>query len=268
MPAEFWLPLLCSLAMFAALWPVSVCLTDVSVADFMWGPGFAFQIGVALVVAGEDGARALLIFALVAVWSVRMGWVLIRRRFREGREDPRYAGIRRSWGEGFWWKSLVIVFMLQAFVQWTITSGAIAGAIADDQLPGWLAGLGAAIALAGFALEAIADWQLDRFRRRHGRGGLLTAGLRAHVRHPNYTGEIVFWLGIALIGIEAGAWLAALSPVVVAVLLARVSGAPVLNERLSATRRGYCEYRRRTPAFVPFLGFGRSRRQAGAPPGE
>lgn len=268
MPAEFWVPLVCALVVFAALWPVSIRLGDVSIVDFVWAPGFLLQIGAALIVAVQVGGRAALIFCLIAAWSVRLGWTLIGRRLREGHEDPRYAEIRRSWGTGFWWKSVFIVFLLQAIVQWTIASGAIAGAIAANQAPGWLAWAGAGIALAGLGIEALADWQLDRFKRRNGPGKLLTEGLRAHVRHPNYSGEIAFWLGIAVIGIDGGVWLAALSPAVIAVLLVFISGAPFLNERLSTTRTRYADYRRRTPAFIPLPRSGRLPRQASAPPGE
>ena len=45
------------LVVFAALWPVSVRLSDVSIVDYVWGPGFALQVGAALIVAGQAGGR-------------------------------------------------------------------------------------------------------------------------------------------------------------------------------------------------------------------
>ena len=81
----------------------------------------------------EAGARTWLVLALVAAWSVRLTVTLTARRLREGHEDPRYTAIRESWGHAFWWKSLFIVFILQAVLQWLIVSGAIAGAAASLQ---------------------------------------------------------------------------------------------------------------------------------------
>ena len=253
MPPEFWVPLVVGLALFLTLWPVSILKRDVSIVDFVWGPGFALQLGVALYVAAAFGERAVLVLVLVVVWSVRLGWTLIRRRLREGHEDPRYASIRKSWGAGFWWKSVFIVFALQAGIQWLIASGAIAGATSASQGLGVVAAVGALISVSGLVLETVADSQLDRFKREQQAGGLMTTGLRGHVRHPNYAGEVLFWCGIALIGLDGGVWLSAISPILVTVFLVKVSGIPLLDERLSETRPGYAEYRRKTPAFVPSI---------------
>ena len=75
----------------------------------------------------------------------------------------------------------------------------------------------------------------------------MTSGLRAHMRHPNYTGEIIFWIGVALILVDGGVWLGLLSPVLITLFLTKVSGAPLLDERLSETRPGYAAYRARCP---------------------
>ena len=252
MPDHFWIPLVAGLAGFVALWPISLRLRDASIVDFAWAPGFLVQLSIALALIPEAGARTWVVFGLVAVWSARLTVTLTARRVREGHEDPRYTAIREGWGHAFWWKSLFIVFILQAVLQWLIVSGAIAGAAAPVQELGAVAALGAAVALAGLVLESVADRQLDRFKRRHGSGVLMTVGLRRHVRHPNYTGEILFWLGIAVIGLDGGAWLAVLSPILIAALLVLVSGAPILDERLGSTRPDYAAYRSRTPAFLPF----------------
>ena len=251
MPDHFWIPLLVAMGSFAALWPLSLRLHDASIVDFVWAPGFLVQLVIALALLPEAAARAWLLLGLVGVWSVRLTVTLAARRLREGHEDPRYTAIRESWGPAFWWKSLFIVFMLQSVLQWLIASGAIAGAAVADQALGGLAMLGGAVALSGLTLETLADRQLDLFKRRNGPGALMTGGLRRHVRYPNYTGEIVFWLGIALIGLDGGAWLAIISPVVIGALLSLVSGAPILDERLGSTRPEYEAYRRRTPAFFP-----------------
>lgn len=260
MPDIYWGPLLAALACFLALWPISVRLHDVSIVDFVWAPGFAVQLSLAIWLFDRIGARGVLIALLVAIWVLRLSFTLIRRRLREGHEDPRYSDIRQSWGPAFWWKSIFIVFGLQAIIQWAIAVGAIAGAVAPDQSIGVLAIAGATIALAGIAIETIADWQLDRFRRGNAPGSLMTNGLRYYIRHPNYAGDIAFWAGIGLIGLDGGAWLALVSPVLIAILLIKVSGAPILDERMAATRATYADYRRNTPAFLPSLAMLRRRR--------
>lgn len=247
------LPLLVALAGFAMLWPLSLLRKDVSLVDLVWGPGFLVQLVIALAVANSISGHGWLLLGVVGLWSARLSVVLTGRRLREGHEDPRYTAIRESWGPPFWWKSLFIVFVLQACLQWLIVLGPISGALAPAQDLSSLAILGAIVAVIGIGLETLADAQLDRFKRVAKPGDLLTSGLRAYMRHPNFTGEIVFWTGVAAIALDAGAWLGLISPVLITFFLVRVSGAPMLDERLSATRPSYGAYRARVPAFVPSL---------------
>ena len=67
---------------------------------------------------------------------------------------------------------------------------------------------------------------------------------------------MAFWAGLALVVVEAGAWLGLISPILLAALLIWVSGATLIDERLSATRAGYADYRARVPGFIPRLGGG------------
>ena len=124
--------------------------------------------------------------------------------------------------------------------------------LAEDQQIGVLSAMGICISLSGLMLETVADRQLDDFKQRnHDQRKLLKTGLRAYVRHPNYTGEIIFWIGVACIVLEGGALIALLSPVLITLLLTKVSGVPLLNERLGNTRSDFSEYRKRVPAFFP-----------------
>jgi steroid 5-alpha reductase family enzyme len=121
--------------------------------------------------------------------------------------------------------------------------------------------IGLTIWVMGFAIEAIADQQKRRFKARpENTGRFISTGLWAWSRHPNYFGEIVLWIGVALVALPAlqGWQLATLvSPVFVTLLLTRVSGVPLLEKRADA-RWGddpeYLAYKARTPVLVPRIG--------------
>ncbi|MEO0682310.1 MAG: DUF1295 domain-containing protein [Pseudomonadota bacterium] len=237
-----------------ALWPLSVALRDASVVDFWWGPGMALMAVAAWVLAGSPmGAHALAAAGLVTVWGLRLGAALGARRMREAHEDPRYQELRRAWDPGFWWKSLFVVFALQALLQGLVALGALWTVLTPASPAGglWLAGVIAAA--AGLTVEAAADRQLDRFKTAAGAtsGALCRDGLRAYVRFPHYAGEIVFWVGIALIALDAGLWWAPAPAALIAALLIKVSGAPMLEEHLERTRPDYAAWAAETPAFVP-----------------
>lgn len=244
--------LLLSGAVFLALWPVSLAFRDAGVVDAWWGPGFgAAALLVWWTSGAPDDARTYLLLSLILIWSLRLGFVMVRRWLAHAEEDRRYRLIRKSWGAAFWWKSLFIVFVLQAVMQWLVALGPLSGIIAAPAPLGVFAFIGLLIALGGLALETVADAQLDKFKQTAPEGALLTTGLRAHVRHPNYSGEILFWWGVWLIVAPVAPFWAILSPVLLTVLLTKVSGAPMLAETLGKTRSDFAGYAERTPAFIP-----------------
>ena len=225
------------------------------------GPAFCLRprIGarataVAWFMAGSEGSRTSLLLALVGVWALRLGFVLLRRRVRHGAEDNRYVDMRRSWGESFWWKSFFIVFLLQGFLQWVVVFPAMAGVTAAPSPVAVLGWIGAALAIFGLALEAKADAELDEFKKTAEAGDLLDTGLRRHMRHPNYTGEMIFWWGVWLIAAEAGAWWTIFAPITLTVLLTKVSGAGITGGHLKRSKPAFRDYAARTPAFLPKLG--------------
>ncbi|MEM6439313.1 MAG: DUF1295 domain-containing protein [Pseudomonadota bacterium] len=243
---------LAALVFVAVLWPLSVRRADASVVDFWWGPGMAFMaLAVWALTGAPTGAHSLAATGIVTAWGLRLGATLTARRLREAHEDPRYTELRKTWDPGFWWKSLFVVFALQAVLQGLVVVGALFAITGPETEPGVLGALGAAMAVSGLLLEATADRQLDRFKASAAPDALCRDGLRAYVRFPHYSGEIAMWAGVALIALEAGVWWAPASAALIAALLIKVSGAPMLDEHLQRSRPDYAEWRAATPAFVP-----------------
>jgi steroid 5-alpha reductase family enzyme len=124
--------------------------------------------------------------------------------------------------------------------------------------PGIVAIVGLAVWVAGFAVEATADLQKSRFRADPAnRGAFISTGLWAWSRHPNYCGEIVLWIGVALIAVpvlHGWQWVSLISPVFVFLLLTRISGVPLLEKRADerwGDQNDYQAYKARTPVLVP-----------------
>lgn len=199
------------------------------------------------------GGRGALALGLAATWAVRLSALVLWRRRGRG-EDARYAAWRERWraaGQPVALRGLVQVFWLQGALA-SVLALPVLVALRSDDAPGAAAVVGAALALGGIAVEAVADLQLERHRRR-APGTLCTGGLRRHVRHPSYTGEIAVWWGLALVAVGApdGA-VGLLGAVLATVLLIGVSGARHLDRHLQG-RPGYAEYRARTGALLPRL---------------
>ena len=104
----------------------------------------------------------------------------------------------------------------------------------------------------GLFFEAVGDWQLALFKRDPAnQGKVLDSGLWHYTRHPNYFGDFMVWWGLFLIAADGGGWWSFYGPIVMSVLLMRVSGVAPLERKLTETRSGYQEYVQATNAFFP-----------------
>jgi steroid 5-alpha reductase family enzyme len=207
---------------------------------------------VALVLRGEADSRALLLGGLVAIWALRLGIFLFTRILREG-SDRRFDALKPSLVR------FLMTWTLQGLWVLLTLSCALAAMTAMHPRPlGLFAVLGTVVWAGGFAIEAVADRQKRCFRSDSANRDLfIQSGLWAWSRHPNYFGEIILWIGVAIIALPVLAgWqhVTLISPVFVYVLLTRVSGIPLLETRATekwGDEPEYRVYRERTPILFP-----------------
>ena len=242
------LPVMAGLALIA--WVVSTARRNVGLVDVFWSLFLLLAAGVYALFSPDRGARALLTLALVAVWSLRLAAYLAARNWNAP-EDHRYRAIRARNEPGFAWKSLYLVFGLQAVLAWLIAAP-LAAAIGIAGPIGALDVIGAALALFGIVYEAMGDAQLARFKGDPANAGqVMDRGLWRYSRHPNYFGEFCVWWGLYAIALGAGAWWTVFSPLLMSVLLLRVSGVTLLEKDIGERRPAYRDYVARTNAFFP-----------------
>jgi steroid 5-alpha reductase family enzyme len=241
-------------ALLLGLWLISVVISDASIIDVFWGPGFAI---VAWTCAWSRGAPLdagqWLLLALVSVWSLRLGAYLGWRNLGHG-EDRRYRAMRERIGARFWLISLVLVFGLQGALLWVVSLPIQAALLAGGgPWFGVVAASSVSLWLLGFLFESIGDWQLARFKADPGNAGkIMDRGLWAWTRHPNYFGDFAVWWGHFGLAFALGVpWWTIIGPVAMSVLLMKVSGVPMLESSLRARRPAYADYVRRTSAFFP-----------------
>lgn len=233
--------------------PASIAQTD----RYFDATGSVTYIGVTamlLLLAPAWDARSLILGILVITWAARLGSFLLVRNVRTGGDD-RFDEIKGSklrflsvWTVQGLWVSLT------AAAAWISISSA-------HTVPlNWTTWVGLAVWILGFGIEVIADLQKNRFKANHNNAGkFIQSGLWSVVRHPNYLGEILLWVGafiIAAPALQGWQWVAILSPAFVVLLLTRVSGIPLLEakaERKWGDDPEYRAYRARTPTLIPGL---------------
>jgi len=248
---ELWLSALPVLAIAATLtWLLSLPLRNVSIVDSLWSL-MLFAAGVIYGLGADPRApRLAFVLWLTALWAARLS-IYITARGMGKPEDPRYQAIRARNEPHFKWKSLYLVFWLQAVLAW-IVSLPLLGVFASNAPVGLLDYLGIGLWLVGFMFEAGGDWQLARFRRNPANAGaVLASGFWRFTRHPNYFGEFCIWWGFWLMAAAAGAWWTVVGPALLTVLLLRVSGVRLLEKDIGKRRPQYADYVLKTNAFFP-----------------
>lgn len=250
--ALFGLAATCAIGVLT--WAASVVRSDVSLVDRVWSvciaaAGFAYAF--AFMQAQEPvGPRAACALGLAAAWALRLSVYITARNWGHG-EDRRYQAIRARNQPNFAFKSLYLVFALQAVLAW-IVSAPLHAAVAGAGAWTWLDTVGASLAAFGIVFEAIGDWQMSRFKARpENKGRVMDQGLWRYTRHPNYFGEFCIWWGLWLMALAAGGGWSIVSPLLMSVLLLKVSGVTLLEADLTERRPAYRDYIARTNAFFP-----------------
>ena len=241
------------LVLILPTWIASVMKRDVSIVDSTWSLMFmamAFTYTGPAWMDGELSARATLLLLMVSAWALRLSIYISWRNHGKG-EDRRYQAIRRRHEPGFAFKSLYLVFGLQALLAWFVSLPLLATATGNSQI-GALDVSAVLVWLIGFGLETVADAQLAAFRAKpENRGKVLDSGLWHYSRHPNYFGECTLWWGFYLLAVAAGGWWTFPAPLLMTFLLLRVSGVALLERDISDRRADYRDYVRQTNAFIP-----------------
>lgn len=228
-------------------------------ADILWGPVFPLSATAALcwkshlTGANPFDARSLLVFLLVSMWAIRLAYHVGKRNLQVPlREDPRYNGWRKNWGEHQILWSYLKVYLLQSVIMLLIGAPIVWVIAYSSEGMDVYAYAGLALWLLGFLFEAVGDQQLKNFMRQPAnRGKLMTTGLWSWTRHPNYFGEATQWWGLFLFALPLPfGWITVISPLMITFLLLKVSGVPLLEE-IMEKRAGWDEYKKRVSIFLP-----------------
>lgn len=247
---------ICAALALAVNWiafvPAAIARTE-KYYDLMGSFTFLSIIALACLLSRPLDVRAVVAAAMVTVWTSRLGLFLFRRIGAAGGVDGRFDAIKTNPPR------FLVTWTLQAVWAIVTASAAIVIISARDRVPldpfFWA---GAAIWTGAFAIEVIADRQKAVFRTDPAnRGRFITTGLWSWSQHPNYFGEIMMWAGMAIMAVpllSGWSYIVFLSPLLIFLLLTRVSGINLLDKAGEAKwgdDPDYRAYRARTSLLIP-----------------
>ena len=222
--------------------------------DLTGGITYISVVIIAVLFSTNVDGRSILLSVLVMIWAIRLGSFLFGRIQKAGKDDrfdeikPSFIRFLNVWTiQGLW----VTFTMAAALVAITTTTRKELDVFAI---------IGFLLWVFGFAIEIVADSQKSRFNANpDNKGKFIQTGLWSRSRHPNYFGEIILWVGVAVIALpvlQGWQWAAMISPVFVTLLLTRVSGVPLLEKKADKKWGGqedYESYKKGTPVLIPRL---------------
>jgi len=211
-------------------WLVSLARRDASVVDSLWSV-FITSAGInyALLVPSAS-ARPALMLALTVVWALRLSIYIAWRNHGRG-EDRRTSRSVRATSRTSAQEPLPDLRLAsRAGVD---RLGAASRGIGGSNPINALDIAGAALAAFGIVFEAVGDQQMAHFKADPAnQGQVMDRGLWRYTRHPNYFGECCTWWGLFVIALASGgAWWSIVSPLLMTVLLLKVSGVSLSGSR-------------------------------------
>jgi steroid 5-alpha reductase family enzyme len=241
--------------MMLVLWAIHLLIRNAAIVDAGWAACLA---AVALFYAAKGPgypARKWAIACMAGFWGLRLASYLLSSRVIGHREEGRYVQLRREWKTNLSLRFLFF-FEFQGLLG-TVLSLPFLLACLDPRAPlGKLEKIGAAIWLISICGEAVADYQLNRFKKDPtNKGKTYRAGLWSYSRHPNYFFEWMIWVGYAIFALGSPwGWLGMISPALMLYFLLGSTGIAATEAQALRTRGvEYRAYQRTTSTFIPWF---------------
>jgi len=200
---------------------------------------------------GDWDLRSLVLTGLITIWAIRLSSFLFTRVKRVGK-DGRFDRLKTSFTR------FLLTWVLQGLWVFMCTYPALIALSSPSNVEFLFLGIGTLIWAIGWAYQVLADNQKTAFNKDPKNAGkFINVGVWKQSRHPNYVGEFVLWTGITIIAVpvyEGLQWAALITPLFVYLLLNKVSGVNLLEERSDekwGDNKDYLTYKKKTPVFFP-----------------
>lgn len=202
---------------------------------------------------GTDPLRFWLMATVMLLWSVRLtlNWAWSWPGLHH--EDWRYPMLRERAGRFALLADLGAVHVVPTLQVFLALLPAYVVATRPGRDVAWLDAVAFAVGLGAVALEALADLQMRRFVATASPGEVMDRGLWSWSRHPNYVGELGFWVSLALFGVAASPgdwwWLCLGAVGILAMFLG--ASIPMMEQRSLERRPHYQDVVDRVSRFLP-----------------
>lgn len=231
----------------------SVLLKNSSVYDAYWSV-IPPLIALYLIFLNPEGnsIRQYLIFGLILFWSIRLTANWARGWANLSHEDWRYGKIANDTGKFYWPVSFIGIHLMPTLFVFLGCLPLWFGMQSSEPI-GIMDFVAFVITNIAILIEWTADEQLWRYKKQKNQLSYMNKGVWSLMRHPNYFGEILFWVGLFLFVPASksydGWW--TVVGFVSMIILFRFISIPLMDKRNMTKRPGYEKYIKEVYALTP-----------------
>ena len=230
------------------LYVVAYLLQTDKITDISYSLTFAIITVVGYFYFASDAIDGLIAF-LVLIWALRLGSYLFIRILKIG-HDERFDQIRVNP------LSFFAFWLMQGLTCALVSFPTIAIFKLEASQVNIVFVLMVILSLSGLLLETIADAQKFKFKNSFPKK-FMHSGVWKKIRHPNYTGELMFWWGLFFAGLSLGIhWGTIVGPLWMSLIILRFSGVPILVKKWELTYGNleeFQEYKKNSWILIPYV---------------
>src|ERR1044071_1864279 len=223
------------------------------IVDIFWAFNFLVIAVIIYLLADGNETRKMMVCALAALWSLRLGiYLLIRVGSHLKVEEGRYKALREEWSDTVFF----FFFQGQAFSNVMLAIPYFLIALNPDPQIHLLEYIGAGMWALAIIGEGLSDYQLAAFKKNPAnKGKVCQDGLWNYSRHPNYFFQLMIWISVFVMALPSPyGYISIICPLSIGYLIFKVTGIPMTEEQAVRSKgQLYIEYQRTTSAFVPWF---------------
>jgi steroid 5-alpha reductase family enzyme len=247
--------LLADIAATLIVWVFGIIFVNSSLYDPYWSVAPMVIISFWIISAGISfSIFEILIFCVIFFWGIRLTANWAKRWKGLAHEDWRYIKLKKDNPKLWLFTNLIGINLMPTLIVFIALMPAYFGIVSKGSL-NLFAIIGFAISIISVFIQAVADFQMDLFKKSKPLPGItIDVGLWRYCRHPNYFAEVLFWWGIWILqmGINPKIWITIVGPVVVTILFIFIS-IPMMEKHILSSKPSYLDYKKKVAMFIPWI---------------
>jgi steroid 5-alpha reductase family enzyme len=195
-----------------------------------------------------------MIIVAISIWAIRLTWNWAKGWSGLQHQDWRYTRLQQQNPKTYWLINLmgihlfptVLVFLGMLPVYYSMQQ--------PDTVVNSIFWTGFAICIVATVIEYLADEEMRFFKRYAKPASYIDKGLWKYSRHPNYFGEICFWLGLWVMQLAFvyDPWYSVVGLISMILLFVFIS-IPLMEKKNLKNKSGYEKYIQQVSMLVPWF---------------